>query len=207
VCPSSLALALGLGLATAACGGPQTPPTNDVAASSAELAPRVVAEFERTTLAGKDAWVEQFDFVAVGQFEILLHRYDLLGRLPNLTDEEKAQYAAEDGTPYPPERERRNVGNFYPILAQRTVGTGGCTAAPPRFHYNQLMGAPFEPLPPGNETHEALRQTVNAYLADGAGGVIGIRCTGGAGGLALVWTRRATPRGYAIITIYDDGSR
>ena len=189
-----------------ACGGGQGggSTTPQPPASPPE---RVVFDFERATLASKDQWVQLFDFVAVGEFEILLHRYDLLGRLPNLTDEEKAQYKGEDGTPYPPERERRNVGNFYAFLAQRTVGTGNCTAAPPRFHYNQLLGVPFDPLPPGNESHEKLRQKVNSYLENGQGGVIGIRCQGGHGGLALVWTKRPNPRGYDIITIYDDGSQ
>ena len=59
------------------------------------------------------------------------------------------QYAAEDGTPYPAARERRNVGNFYPLLAQRTVGTGGCTAATPRTRYGRDLGRAFEPLPAG----------------------------------------------------------
>ena len=190
----------------AACGGASQTPAPSAPAPTT-IPEKVVAEFERTTLAGKDAWVEQFDFTAVGEVEILLHRYDLLGRLPNLTDEEKAQYKAEDGTPYPPERERRNVGNFYAVLAQRTVGTGGCTAAPPRWDYNKKLGVPFEPLPPGNESHEKLRLKVNTYLDNGQGGVIGIRCKGGKGGLALVWTKRENARGYDIITIYDDGSQ
>jgi hypothetical protein len=199
--------ALLVSLVAVACGPKSGGDTTPVPSTPADLPSKVVAEFERTTLAGVDEWVGQFDFVAVGQYEILLHRYDLLGRLPNLTEAEKAQYAAEDGTPYPPERERKNVGNFYKILAQRTVGTGGCRAETPRFRYNQLMGAPFEPLPPGNESHEPLRLTVNAYLENDQGGVIGIRCTGGAGGLALVYTKRDTPRGYDLITIYDDGSK
>jgi hypothetical protein len=191
-----------LALASSACPAKMVPATPGVD----PWAVRVVTDFQNTTLAGPDRWVELFDFTAVGEFEILLHRYDLLGRLTNLTDDEKAQFAAEDGTPYPPERERRNVGNFYTILAQRTVGTGGCKAGPPEFHYNQLMGQPFPPLPPGNESYEPLRTKVNAHLENGRGGVIGIRCTGGKGSLALVWTKTSTQRGYDIITIYDDGS-
>lgn len=35
--------------------------------------------------------------------------------------------------------------------------------------------------------------------------MIGIRCRGGAKGLALVYSPRRDARGYAIITIYDDG--
>jgi hypothetical protein len=66
---------------------------------------------------------------------------------------------------------------------------------------------PFEPLPPGNESHEALRQKVNTYLDNGQGGVVAIRCTGGKGSLALVWSKKPTPRGWDIVTIYDDGSR
>src|SRR5262245_66249496 len=79
---------------------------------------KVVADFEQAVKTSKDAYVGLFDFVAVGEFEILLHRYDLNGRLKNLPDDVKQQFAAEDGTPYPPERERRNVGNFYTFLAQ-----------------------------------------------------------------------------------------
>jgi hypothetical protein len=187
----------------AACGG-TTPPVDRPEPTT--IPEKVVAEFERTTLAGVDEWITQFDFTAVGEFEILLHRYDLLGRLTDLTPEEKAQFAAEDGTPYPPERERQNVGNFYTFLAQRTVGTGGCTAGPPRHNYNKLMGEPFEPLPPGNESYEPLRVKVNSYLENGQGGVIAIRCAGGKGSLALVWSKKPNPRGYDIITIYDDGS-
>jgi hypothetical protein len=194
-------LILGVVVLAAACG----PKPSSEAPAKTSIEDRVVAEFERATLAGLDAWVEQFDFVAIGEFEILLHRYDLLGRL-ELTPEERAAYEAEDGTPYPAERERTNVGNFYKILGQRTVGTGGCSAGPPRFRYNQLLGQPFEPLPPGNESHEALRTKVNTYLENGQGGVIAIRCKGGKGSLALVWSRKPNDRGYDIVTIYDDGS-
>ncbi|MBK9029749.1 MAG: hypothetical protein IPL61_00145 [Myxococcales bacterium] len=194
-------------LAVAGCGaGARSNPTGAPwprAPLPAPLAERVVWDFEHATLAGVDHWIEQFDFVEVGAFEILLRRYDLLGRLTDLTDAEKAALAAEDGTPYPPERERRNVGRFYKLLAQRTVGTGGCTAGPPRWGYNQRMGQPFEPLPPGHEAYEPLRVRINAQLE--GGGVIGIRCAGGRGGLALVYSPRRSARGYAIITIYDDG--
>jgi hypothetical protein len=200
-------------LVLAACGGSTstgtsgtTPPTADPAYPPTSVPAQVVAEFERTTLAGPDAWITLFDFTAIGEYEILLHRYDLLGRL-ELTDEMRVAYAAEDGTPYPAERERRNVGNFYKILAQRTVGTGGCVPVAPRFEYNRMMGRPFEPLPPEHQSHEALRVKVNSYLENGKGGVVAIRCAGGRGGLALVWSRKDTERGWDIITIYDDGSQ
>jgi hypothetical protein len=167
------------------------------------LAERVVADFEAATKQSKDAYVALFDFAAVGEYEILLHRYDFNGRLKNLTDSEKAQFSAEDGTPYPAERERRNVGNFYPILAQRTVGTGGCVAAEPRTHYGKLLGQVFEPLPEGTPPgYETLRTHANAWLA--RGGVIGFKCAGGQGGLAVVYTAKDNPRGYDLITIYDD---
>ncbi|MCB9564720.1 MAG: hypothetical protein H6708_30410 [Kofleriaceae bacterium] len=91
-------------------------------------------------------------------------------------------------------------------MIRPAIAGGGCAAVTPHWHYNQLLGVPFEPLPPGNDTHEALRATVNAYLEDGAGGVVGIRCPGGTRGLALVYTRRANARGYDLITIYDDGT-
>src|SRR5438045_3816071 len=112
----------------AACGASQTPATRP-------LPDRVVADFERAVLASKDAYVDLFDFTAVGEYEILIHRYDLDGRFPDLDDARRAQFSSEDGTPYPPTRERRNVGNFYEIMAQRTVGRGGCTASQPRTHY------------------------------------------------------------------------
>ena len=164
---------------------------------------RVVFDFERAVKASKDSYVGLFDFAAVGEFEILLHRYDLNGRLANLPDDMKARFAQEDGTPYPAERERRNVGNFYPLLAQRTVGSGGCVATEPRTRYGKLLGAQFEPLPAGTPPgYEKLRTAVNAYLTKG--GVVGIKCSGGEGGLALVWTERPNERGYDLITIYDD---
>jgi len=167
------------------------------------LAERVVADFETAVKQSKDAYVALFDFAAVGEYEILLHRYDLNGRLTNLTETEKAQFSAEDGTPYPAERERKNVGNFYTFLAQRTVGSGGCVAAEPRTSYGKMLGQPFEPLPEGTPPgYETLRTHANAWLANG--GVVGFRCTGGKGGLALVFTARDNARGYDLITIYDD---
>lgn len=169
----------------------------------ATLAERVVADFETAVKQSKDAYVALFDFAAVGEYEILLHRYDLNGRLTNLTDSEKEQFAAEDGTPYSAERERKNVGNFYTFLAQRTVGTGGCVAGEPRTSYGKMLGQPFEPLPEGTPPgYETLRTHANAWLAQG--GVVGFRCTGGKGGLALVFTARDNARGYDLITIYDD---
>ena len=181
-----------------ACHGPQLDP----GAPSAPPA-RVVADFETAVKTSKEAYVALFDFSAVGEYEILLHRYDLNGRFPDLTDDKKAQFSGEDGTPYPPTRERRNVGNFYPILAQRTVGTGGCTAHEPRTDYAKKLGAGFEPLPEGTPAGYArLRSDANAWLAKG--GVVGISCSGGQGGLAVVFTTRDNPRGYDLITIYDD---
>ncbi|MEJ7603786.1 MAG: hypothetical protein WKG01_38220 [Kofleriaceae bacterium] len=168
-----------------------------------DLRARVVADFETAVRANQAAFVALFDFAAVGEMEILLHRYDLNGRLPNLDDTQKAQFAAEDGTPYPAARERRNVGNFYGLLAQRTVGTGNCTATEPRTRYGKLLGQPFEPLPDGTPAgYETLRTHANAWLA--MGGVIGISCRGGKGGLALVYTAKPGARGYDLITIYDD---
>lgn len=183
---------------------PAKPPQAPVPVPApASISERVVAEFEAAVRQSKDAYLGLFDFAAVGEMEILLHRYDLNGRLPNLDEQQKAQFAAEDGTPYTAERERRNVGNFYAFLAQRTVGSGGCTASAPRTRYGTLLGQPFEPLPAGTPAgYEILRTHANAWIA--SGGVIGIRCTGGKGGLALVYTANDTPRGYDLITIYDD---
>jgi hypothetical protein len=200
-------------LLAAACGPKPAAPTTTTATSGpapaaardrpAALPARVVFDFEQAVKTSKDAYVDLFDFVAVGEFEILLHRYDLNGRLENLPYDVKLQFATEDGTPYPPERERRNVGNFYSMLAQRTVGTGGCALREPRTKYGKLLGVAFEPLPEGTPPgYEKLRTTINAYLAKG--GVGGFACSGGTGGLALVWTERPNARGYDLITIYDD---
>src|SRR5262245_40289404 len=90
------------------------PPAPPAKPRPATMPERVVFDFEAAVSASRDAYVELFDFVAVGEFEILLHRYDLNGRLKNLPYDLKLQFATEDGTPYPAERERRNVGNFYP---------------------------------------------------------------------------------------------
>lgn len=194
---AAAALALGAG----ACG-----PKGEAARPRPSTLPeQVVYDFERAVMTSQDAFLALFDFTAVGEMEILLHRYDVLGRLPDLDDETRAEYLAEDGTPYPPERERRNVGSFYDWLIRPAVARGDCRAVTPTWAYNQLLGVPYEPLPPGNESHEPLRQKVNGYLEGGAGGVIGIRCPGGERGLALVYTRRDNARGYDLITIYDDG--
>lgn len=185
--------------ALAACG-PKPPPAR---ARPTEIEDRVVFDFEQAVKTNKEAYVSLFDFVAVGEFEILLHRYDLNGRLENLPEDMKERFAQEDGTPYPPQRERRNVGNFYKVLAQRTVGTGGCTASEPRTQYAKLLAAPYERLPEGTPPgYEKLRTTINGYLEKG--GVVGIKCAGGTGGLALVYTERPNERGYELITIYDD---
>src|SRR5262249_12828771 len=151
----------------------------------------------------QNAFLALFDFAAVGEFEILLHRYDLLGRLP-LESDQKAEFEQEDGTPYPASRERRNVGFFYPILAQRTVGTGGCAAQPPRTRYSKLLAQPYPALPAGTPPkYELLRTHINAWIA--RGGAVRVKCSGGKGGLALVYTESAkSPRGYDLITVYDD---
>lgn len=186
----------------AACGASAPPPAPARPAPSS-LAEKVVFDFEDAVKTSKDAYVDLFDFAAVGEYEILLHRYDLNGRLDNLTDDEKAQFTAEDGTPYPAERERRNVGNFYTFLAQRTVGGGGCTLSEPRTKYGKLLGQPFDPLPEGTPPgYEILRTHANEWLAKG--GVVGLTCKGGKGGLALIFTAKDNARGYDLITIYDD---
>lgn len=186
-------------LVAAACG-----PKADPAPPKADtIEQKIASDFEQAVKTSKDAYVSLFDFVAVGQYEILIHRYDLNGRFPNLPDDVRARFAAEDGTPYPPERERRNVGNFYTILAQRTVGSGNCAGGAPMTQYGRQLGQEFEPLPEGTPPgYEILRTAANGYLAKG--GVVGIKCTGGTGGLAVVWTEKQNPRGYELITIYDD---
>jgi hypothetical protein len=188
-----------------ACG-PKAPSR---APRPATLPEQVVYDFETAVLTSKDAYVDLFDFEVVGAFEILLRRYDLMGRLPDLTDAEIADLEKDDGTPYPAAREKRNVGNFYKRLAQRTVGTGDCRAEVPHWEYNRKLGLPFEDLPEDfspeeqRAAYETLRVQVNEQLAKG--GVIAIRCTGGTKGIALVYSERANARGYDLITIYDDG--
>jgi hypothetical protein len=190
-------------LIASACG-PKAPP--DVPRPGTDqLAERVVWDFEHAVLESKDAMLALFDFTAVGEMEILLHRYDALGRKPGIEQDEIDEYLAEDGTPYPPERERRNIGNFYKGLIRPAIAKGRCKAVTPTWRYNQLLGMPYEPFPEGNESHEALRVKVNTYLENDQGGVIGIRCPGAPRGLALVYTKRDNERGYDIITIYDDG--
>jgi hypothetical protein len=164
---------------------------------------KVAFDFQEAVLKSPEAYVELFDFAAVGEMEILLHRYDLGGRM-ELTDDEIDRFSAEDGTPYPPERERRNVGNFYTFLATRTVGQGGCVATQPRTKYGKLLAQPYEALPDGTpEKYEILRTHANEWM--GNGGVVRIGgCKGGKGGLALVYTKKPNARGYDLITIYDD---
>jgi len=171
-------------------------------AAPATMAERVTRDFETAIKSGRDAYLDLFDFEAVGEVEILLHRYDLLGRLKKLPEDVRAQFAAEGAVPYPADRERRNVGNFYEILGQRTVGTGGCTATAPRTRYAKQL-ATFEPLPAGSLVdYEPLRRRVLGYVAKG--GITSVRCKGGKGGVAIVWTERPNERGYSLITIYDD---
>jgi hypothetical protein len=185
-----------------ACGSP-APATPVAPTAPASLPDRIAADFEQAVKANKDAYVSLFDFVAVGEYEILLRRYKLNGRRTTLTDAEKEMLRKDDGTPFPEARERRNVGNFYPILAQRTVGTGGCTAVTPRTKFGKLLGQPFEPMPADTPpAYEKLRTDANDWLAKG--GVVGLRCTGGTGGIAIVYTASTDPRGYKLITIYDD---
>ena len=116
-------------------------------------------------------------------------------------DDVKAQFAGEGAVPYPAERERKNVGNFYKVLGQRTVGSGGCVATEPRTEYSKQL-ATFEPLPASLVDYEPLRQKVLGYV--GKGGVVGIKCKGGKGGIAVVYTERPNARGYDLITIYND---
>jgi hypothetical protein len=198
--PRRAGAAVTLTLTLAGCG-----PRGEAAGPPpAPLARAVVAEFERAVRSSREEFLGLFDFTAVGELEILLHRYDLLGRLPDLSPGTRAEYAAEDGTPYPPERERRNVGGFYPWLIRPSVADGGCAAMTPAWDYNRRL-ATFEPLPPGNASHEPLRQKVLAYFEGGRGGVVGLACPGGARRLALVYTVRDNARGFDLVTIYDDG--
>ena len=73
----------------------------------------------------------------------------------------------------------------------------------PRTRYAKLLGQPYEALPPGTPAkYEILRTNANEWLTKGA--VISFECDGGEFGLAVVYTERNNPRGYDLITIYDD---
>lgn len=213
---ATLAAAIALGAAATAslggsgcgagpgAGGGATP--NDPAAGHAALPPpvQVVADFERAVLAGRAAYAELFDFALVGKVEKLLHRYDALGRVV-LDDDTRAAFLAEDAVPFGVARERRNLGAFYPILAQRTVGHGGCRAQPPRSAYARRLAEPFPPLPAEPATNagfEPLRVEVNRLID--RGGLVSLSCDGGDGALALLYTVDGSARGYSLITMYDD---
>lgn len=187
-------------LVVAACHGGATAPTGP--ATAATIQERVAHDFETAVLAGKDPYVGLFDFAIVGEYEILLHRYDLNGRTSIRLEKRRAEFEAEDGTPYPETRERRNVGNFYPLFVQRTVGTGGCQAVEPRTKYAKKL-ATIDPLPEGTPPkYQTLVDHAKAWTAKG--GVVGIHCSGGQGNLAVVYTEKPNARGYDLITIYDD---
>ncbi len=187
-------------LTVAACG-PKAIPQGP---RPADLREQIVWDFEHAVKSGQDDMLALFDFTAVGEVEILMHRYDALGRYKAITDDQRAEYLAEDATPYPPERERRNIGNYYGFLIRPAIGRGGCKADVPTWGYNRLLDQ-YPELPEGHEQYEPLRAKVNTYFENGSGGVVGIRCAGGNRGLALVYTKRDNERGYDLITIYDDG--
>ena len=72
------AISRGCRSASGAACGPK-PPADPPRPPSSDLPARVVWDFEHAVLQSQDAMVALFDFTAVGQFEILLHRYDALG--------------------------------------------------------------------------------------------------------------------------------
>jgi len=119
-----------------------------------------------------------------------------------LSDAQKAQYTGENGTPYPATRERRNVGNFYPLLAQRTVGTGGCTGGAP----HRTTAATGHALR-GPARRHATRLREAAHRRERVARQGRRRrhpLHRWSGGIAVVYTAAANARGYALITIYDD---
>ncbi|MDQ3334214.1 MAG: hypothetical protein M4D80_03565 [Myxococcota bacterium] len=182
---------------------PRAPQHPDLPEAVTGFPAKVAADFQQAILTGREAYEALFDFAAVGEMEILLHRYDLNGRM-ELTDDEIDRFSAEDGTPYTAEREKKNVGNFYDYLGTRTVGQGDCSATLPKTKYGKLLARPYEPLPEGTpEGYEILRTHANEWMANG--GVVRIGgCRGGKGGLVLVYTKKGNARGYDLITIYDD---
>jgi hypothetical protein len=166
-----------------------------------EIPDQVVWDFEKAVLTDQPAFLALFDFAAIGKLEKLLRRYDVLGRA-HLTDAQMKEFSAEDATPFTAERERKMVGYFYPSLGQRTVGKGGCRRVAPVSEYVTWLGEEFEPLEPGLEHYEPLRQEVNGWIVKG--GLVVLACDGGQGQLGLVWTPRQNERGYDLIAIYDD---
>ena len=129
-------LILALAALAGACGSKPAPAAPRPGVD--QLPARVVWDFEHAVLDSKESFVALFDFTAVGEMEILLHRYDLLGRLPDMDDDMREAYAAEDGTPYPPERERRNVGNYYAWLIKPAIARGSCQAMEPHWRWRWL---------------------------------------------------------------------
>jgi hypothetical protein len=67
-----------------------------------------------------------------------------------------------------------------------------------------LLGTFFDDILPDEiaTKYEPLREHANVWWR--RGGVVGITCKGGKGGLAIVFTKRDNPRGYDLVTIYDD---
>jgi len=113
-------------VALAAC----TPAAAPARPTPADLPARVAADFERAVLDNKDAYVNLFDFTAVGEYEILLHRYDLNGRLKNLYDDQKAQFSKEDGTPT---RSHASAAtSATSIRCSRSAPSAPATASAPR---------------------------------------------------------------------------
>ena len=197
---------LAAALLAAACGpravAPAPPRSSPPSAAvAADHAKAVVAAFEPAVISGPAAYAELFDFAAVGKVEKLLHRYDALGRSA-LPDDWRASFLAEDATPFSVERERTNLGKFFWALAAPRVGTGACRVVEPASDYVRQLAEPFEPLPPGHEAFEPLRVEVNAIFA--RGGVVSLACAGGRGQLALVYAADDSPRGWSLVTMYDD---
>ena len=200
-CKASAAFEQFLG-ETTSLSCPLDPPLEPGDESEAELEARVVAEFEAAVLNSRDAYLNLFDFVAVGRFQILLRRHDLYGRWPNIPARYKANIELDTGAPYPPERERRNVGAMYRRIAQRAVGTGGCSAGEPVDEWVGKMDEPFEPLGPDNDAYIPLANAINPLIE--AGGVVRVMCTGGGHQASLLYTRTNTERGYTLIAITND---
>jgi hypothetical protein len=200
-CKASAAMERHLGKATSlSC--PLNMPLEDRGESDDALRARVIAEFEAAVLDSKDAYLELFDLESVGVFQIILRRHDLNGRWPNIPANYKRSIEMDTGEPYPPERERRTVGNMYKRVAQRAVGTGRCAPSAAEHEWVAKMGQPFEPLPAGNEQYIPLREYINPMIE--AGGVLHVGCSGGGHGAAVLYTRTNTPRGYSLLAISND---
>jgi len=146
-------------------------------------------------------YVALFDFTAVGEMEILLHRYDLLGRLEHCRGHQRPSSLPEAPC-LPGERVKHNVGQLLTkFLGQRTSAP---VAAPPaRLAPSMARSCDVSPAPEGALVdYEPAAPEGLGYVAKG--GVIAIALHRWQGRHRAGLHERPNARGYDLITIYDD---